>query len=321
MRRTLVSCALSFILAGIAFPLRAADATPEDPKVVVRQEGAFQLAADKRPAGWLMATAGQLGVIFDRKADGIELLSLFDLAKHRQLLAEKPVPMFVITMRSTESKEEVRLQADGGWQQVRAAGDPSKGIELGWQSPNDKRLGELRVSAVGTLDPAAGAIRWKLKVEAVGKTWSVRRVAFPQIALDATSPAFEFFYPRGSGMVKRGTANPPISFGGNYPNGWTTMQFMAGYDVQLGTGLYCGMHDPQAYAKDIFGECPPGGKAVAIRFDVPAENMDVGGNGYTSPGEAVWQLLPGRLVRCVDDLSRLGSTKCIVVSETGAGWS
>jgi len=196
-------------------------------------------------------------------------------------------------MRNAESKEEVRLQADGGWQQVRAAADPSKGIELGWQSPNDKRLGELRVSAVGLLDPAAGAIRWKLNVEGIGKPWCVRRVVFPQISLDTSSPAFEFFYPRGSGIVKRGTTNPPISFGGNYPNGWLTMQFVAGYDAQLGTGLYCGMHDPQASTKDIFGECRPDNKTVEIRFDVPAENMDVAANRYASPGETVWQLLRG----------------------------
>jgi len=293
MQRTLVSYALWVLLAGFVASMQAAEATSEDAKAVVRQEEAFRRSADKRPANWLVSTAGEFGVIFNRKADGIELLSLFDLAKHRQLLAEKPVPMFVITMRNAESKEELRLQADGGWQQVRAAVDPLKGIELGWQSPNDKRLGELRVSAVGAIDAAAGAIRWKLSVDGVGKTWSVRRAAFPQIALDATSPAFEFFYPRGSGMVKHVTTNSPISFGGNYPNGWTTMQFMAGYDAQVGTGLYCGMHDPLACTKDIFGECRPDPKTVEIRFEVPAENMDVGGNSYSSPGESVWQLLRG----------------------------
>ena len=297
MQRYFVSCALLSILASVAFPLRAADAVPpkvDDPKTLVRQEEAFQRAADKRPAGWIVATAGQLGAIFDRKADGIELLSLFDLAKHRQLLAQKPLPLFVITMRNIESKEEVPLQADGGWQQVRAAADPSKGIELGWQSPNDKRLGELRVSAVGAIDSAAGAIRWKLKVEAVGKPWSVRRVAFPQIAMDATSPEFTFLYPWGPGQLKRGAWSGP--FAGpyyTYPAHCATMQFMAGYDTQLGTGLYCGMHDPQAATKDVVAEGRPADGAVAVGFNVPPENMDTGGNGYVSPGECVWQLLHG----------------------------
>ncbi len=291
-------CSFLLILAGIMSTLQAADATPpkvDDPKAQIRQEGAFQLAADKRPAGWLVTTAGPLGIIFDRKADGVELLSLFDLAKHRQLLAPKPLPLFVVTMRNNESKEEVPLQADGGWQQVRAAADPSKGIELGWQSPNDKRLGELKVSAIGLLDAAAGAIRWKFNIETVNKPWSVRNVAFPQMAMDSTSPEFVFLYPWGPGQLKRGTSwSGPFSGPYyTYPAHCTTLQFMAGYDTQLGTGLYCGIHDPQAATKDLVAEGRPADGAVATGFNVSAENMDVGGNGFAMPGECVWQLLHG----------------------------
>ena len=37
----------------------------------------------------------------------------------------------------------------------------------------------------------------------------------------------------------------------------------------------------------------PEAQAVEVSFNVPAENMGVGGNGYASPGEAVWQILHG----------------------------
>jgi hypothetical protein len=53
------------------------------------------------------------------------------------------------------------------------------------------------------------------------------------------------------------------------------------------------MHDPLAGTKDIVAEGRPADGAVVVAFDVPAENMDAGGNAYASPGEAVWQLLHG----------------------------
>jgi hypothetical protein len=145
----------------------------------------------------------------------------------------------------------------------------------------------------GSLDPAAGAICWKLRIDNVGKAWSVRRVVFPHLALDASGPQSNFFFPAGAGRLQQGAVSAPFRYDGCYPNGLITMQFMAGYDTQLGTGLYCGMHDAQGGAKDIIAEGRPADGTIAVAFDVPAENMAAAGNEYTSPGEAVWQVLHG----------------------------
>ena len=298
MLRHLCLCASLSILICVARTLPAADTVPakaEERSAAARQEAAFRLPVDQRPPSWTVLTAGDLGVIFDRKADGVELLSLFDVAKHRQLLAGKPLPLFTIGVRNTENAEELCLVADAGWEQVLVtSADPTKGVEICWQIPKDKRLGKLRVVATASLDSSSGAIRWKLNVDNVAKPWSVRRVVFPQIAMDASSPDFTFLYPWGPGQLKRGAWAG--DFSGpyrTYPSHCTVMQFMAGYDPQLGTGLYCAMHDPQAGTKDLVAQGRPDDGAVTVAFDVPAENMDAGGNGYTSPGEAVWQLLRG----------------------------
>ena len=218
-------------------------------------------------------------------------MSLFDLAKHRQLLTAKPTPLFTVTMRQMESKEEVSLRADAGWEQVQAkAATP---VELRWQTPKDKRLGGLRVTVLGSLDEAAGAMRWKLTIDQVPKPWCVRRVMFPQLALDAANPQFELFYPKGPGQVKRAPWPPQFQYGGMYPQGWITMQFMAAYNQQQGTGLYYAMHDPLGSIKDFHVAWQQADQAMLLGYDVPAPNMDVAGNGYASSGEAVWQVLRG----------------------------
>ena len=291
-------CAILSIVVYTPCMLQVADA--ESPKVddlaaAVRQETAFHLVAGRRPSNWNILTAGDLGAILNRKGDGVELLSLFDLAQHRQLLAKKPFPLFTLTMRHLESKQDLTLAADAGWEQIRVASDDrTKGIEICWQTPQDKRLKGLRVVAVASLDPSVSAMRWKLSVDQVDKAWSVRRVRFPQVALDMSSPKFTFFYPWGPGQLTRGSwtgaySGPYLT----YPAHCATMQYMAAYDPQLGTGLYCAMHDPQGSTKDLCAEGRPADQAAEVAFDVPAENMDQGGNGYIPAGDAVWQVFHG----------------------------
>lgn len=274
--------------------LAAAAASAAESSNAARTEEAFRLAADKRPASWTVWAAGDLGMILDRKDDGLVLASLFDLAKHRQLLAQKALPLFVVTLRSNESKEQIALSADAGWEQVQTTStEAAKGGEIRWRNPKDKRLGGLCVTAVATLDPSMGAIRWKLNVDGIAKPWSIRRVVFPQALLDASSPDFTFFYPLGCGLLRHGSEAIKYGQGTPYPNGWVAMQFMAAYDSRVGTGIYFALHDPQGRTKEMWAESRPADKAVVAVFDVPAENMDQAGNTYALPGEAVWQVLHG----------------------------
>ena len=189
----------------------------------------------------------------------------------------------------------MRLRADAGWEQVQVAVAPTPGVQvkLCWQTPKDKRLKGLRVIVSGALDEAAGAMRWKLNVDRIEKPWCVRRVVFPQVAVDASSAQFELFYPKGPGQVKRAPWPPQFTYGGMYPQGWVAMQFMAASDKEHGTGLYYAMHDPLGSSKEFHVEWRQADQAMALAFDVPAENMDVAGNGFASPGEAVWQVLRG----------------------------
>ena len=264
------------------------------PNLVAWREEAFHLPSAEYPSSWNVLLAGELGAIFNRKNDGIELLGLFDLAKHRQFLTRTSPPLFTIMLRGAESKEEVLLQADAGWEQVHIGSpDTAKKTEICWQTPKDRRLQSLRVTAVAFLDSAVGAIQWKLRVDNVPKKWIVCRTTFPQIKLDVSSPQTHVFYPDGCGRVEPGSMAVKYKFSGLYPNGWAAMQFMAVYNTQTGTGLYCAVHDPQGNIKEIKAEGHAADQSVVMSFDVPAENMDAEGNGFILPGEAVWQIFHG----------------------------
>ena len=170
--------------------------------------------------------------------------------------------------------------------------DPSKGAEIRWQRPADRRLGELRVVAKVVPD-AAGAFRWTLRAEGVPAEWSVWQVRFPQLAVADLGPQAKVLLPRGAGELQQDPWQRSFQYRGTYPSGWTSMQLLAAYDDDGKAGLYVAMHDPLGSTKDILVESRPAERAVTLAFEHPAANMGVGGNGFELSGEAVWQLLHG----------------------------
>lgn len=237
----------------------------------------------------LVLTAGELSVVFERTLDGIRLQSLSDSATGCEFLLALPLPLFVLTLRHGETQEELRLDANSGWAKV-AVESTVEGAELVWQQASAEGL---RVIVRVTADHEVSALRWSLRVENEGSPWSVWRVVFPQIAITELDPDAKVFFPRAPGEIQAGLWQREFRHQGLYPEPWTTMQFMAAYDVRRHTGLYVAMHDPNATAKDITVASRPDERTVTFTFDHPAEQMGVGGNGFILSGEAVWQLLRG----------------------------
>ena len=94
-------------------------------------------------------SAGDLTMVLEQSAAGIRLLNLFDSKNRQRLAALQPLPLFEITLRNAETGEELRIDADSDWAAAvieRAApADAASAVELRWERPADKRLGELRV--------------------------------------------------------------------------------------------------------------------------------------------------------------------------------
>jgi len=258
-----------------------------------RLEEAAQTAAGQMPASWSVLTGGELGMILDRTAHGMHLVSLSDVRTGRQLLGPEPLPLFTLTLRNAETKEEVRLDADAAWNEVDVVLPAWEGMIIRWRQPEDDRLGPLSVEASVRPDHRANALCWGLKVENPSDAWSVWRVVFPQVAVADLGPEASVFFPRGAGEVQQGVWQRSFRFGGTYPSGWTSMQFLAAYNGDRTAGLYVATHDPLGSTKDIRAESRPADPAVVLSFDHPAPDMGVAGNGFELGGPAVWQLLRG----------------------------
>ena len=66
-----------------------------------------------------------------------------------------------------------------------------------------------------------------MHVDLPSKTWCVRSVVFPQLAIQRFGSDAEVLYPRAPGEVSRDVWEHPFTYSGPYPSGWTSMQMMA----------------------------------------------------------------------------------------------
>jgi len=280
-----------------------ADGKPWHAAVAERQEraGHMELAEGLTqgvwPEGWMPLAAGQLGLLIERRPDGVVLRSLFDAALSRELLADPALPLFAVALRHAATREKVRLAADSGWRKVAVAVAEDGSVVLDWHEPDDERLAGLRVTAKARPDVDASALQWYLEVEGDGPEWSVWQMTFPQLAVaelgDGTNArSAAVLFPRGPGEVKRGAWAEAFRFQGRYPSGWCCMQFLGAYEED-GTGLYLGMHDAYGGTKEIMLTSDPAERSVRLAFEHPAPDMGKPGNGFRLSGEAVWQLLHG----------------------------
>ena len=255
-------------------------------------EAAARTADGQQPQGWTTITAGQLGAILQRTEEGVELLGIFDTATPKRLTAAETLPLFELTMRHAETREELSLRADAGWKQIDVVQN-GDAVEIRWAEPDDQRLGPLVVVARVVADSTASAFRWTLRVDASSDSWSVWRTVFPQIAVAELAADARVLVPRAAGEVQEGVWQRHYRFDGTYPGGWTSMQFLAAYAPKAKTGLYVATHDPRGSTKDISAHSHPTERTFVFRFSHPAPDMGVAGNGFELSGHAVWQLLPG----------------------------
>jgi hypothetical protein len=255
---------------------------------------ALHTAQGQQPPNWTLLQAAQLGLVFVNRHQGIVLQSLFDTAVGRQLISAHNEPLFEITLRNVETKKETRLSADNGWQQVQLSSKgPARGVELRWSTPMDRQFGAIDVVARATPQTDTNSVTWQLKVTSRDDRWALWRVAFPSVAVRELGPDTKLFLPRAAGQVETGVWRRGFQFGGQYPSGWTSMQYMAAYAADRSTGLYVAAYDPFGSTKQVNAQSHPDRRAVTLSFDHPVPDMGKPGNQFELCGGAVWQLLRG----------------------------
>jgi len=236
--------------------------------------------------------AGDLRLSFRVAVHGIQLAGIED----RQTgisLAREGSPLLSLLLRRAASGKERILASSDGWRKTRLR-HRATGLDLSWTEPAEAAFDGLSVTAVADPDANRNAWHWTLRVENRSREWILRSVIFPQIDLADLGESGAVLFPRGPGEVQRGLWGRDFQYHGNYPDGWCSMQFMAAYrEANPATGLYLGAHDPWGSTKSLEVKSDPKSRQVRLSLNVPASNLDRVGNGYTSSGEVVWQLLRG----------------------------
>ena len=282
----MVTCHVSTLLAGVLAIHLSLDAVAQD------------VATDTQPAktaATFVLGAGDLRLTINGSPQGICVTSLLDTACSAELLPAQPEPLFLLTLRDGPSGQEIRLDAASGWAETETtAFDSPARLQLRWQRALDPQLDGIRVIAQAISDPQLHAIRWQLKVENDSTRWSVWRVDFPRIAVNDLGPDAEVFFPRGPGEVQRALWQTRIPVPRHVSRRVDDHAVHGRLRCVAKDWALRGVARPAGQHQGSGGREPARRrKAVAFRFDQPAEDMGRAGNDFAAGGEAIWRLLRG----------------------------
>jgi len=252
---------------------------------------------------WFAANTGLQSLVSDRMAaafDGARLVSLYDQQANRELLAE-PTGLWQLQLRDAD-KVSHPFGPDLWPDKLPADARINPRI---WESEGAQTLeltcAGLPLSDTGLTGPTVRATysvlggRMSIALAVDNKTaLSVWDIECPRLRVGALGDQGSddvFFFPRGSGEIQRDPVGTGVNWGGLYPGGWSTMQYLAVYDQD--GGLYIGAEDPVASAKETFASGPSGanGNLYGVRW--PAPDQTKAGNGWTLPGRAALELFDG----------------------------
>jgi hypothetical protein len=237
------------------------------------------------PGGRLaLKQAGSLGVGLRTDGDRLEIVSLFDLGSHREMLAAPCSPFSLVlsdadgaevTLRTNDGLvvEEARGLDEGNEVVVRFAADPDTGIE--------------GLTATLTMTMSADGCAMDLSVDN-GTDLSLERVNIPEVTIGALGDDASddvAYGPRGFGISYPNPIGSSARFLGYYPSGGCVVQFMMMTDPR--GGVYVGAHDPTAATKTLRFESDGAVGGLRMSIEIPAPDASLPGNDFALDGEAI----------------------------------
>lgn len=274
---------VSPVVAGLARRLEAEG----------RWDDALAAAEGRLPERFVVLSAGRVALVCERDRTGVIGPTLHDALDGRAITGDR-LPLFTVNVRAVGGEEDIALNSDQGWQDFSVTLDPGeRTLTLEFRNPADARLHGLGVVARALADETNDAIRWTLEVRNAGENWSIRSVRFPRMVLLEPDADGWLVYPKAAGVAEQGAWRRAVDFGGRYPSGWVTMQFVAAYPHDNRSGLYIGVHDPFGGTKELQLRSRPRERLVDYTVEQWAEGMGTPGNTFQTSGEVVWRLFDG----------------------------
>lgn len=186
--------------------------------------------------------SGKLKLVFGTKDGAMTLTSLADSAGLEWLSGSgEQRSLWLIALRGPDgATQEIRSPAAD----FTGVSGTSRGAALSWSAA----VGSGRASvAVRIRLPRGSSLSyWSLQVD-LPEGWQVVRADFPVMPNVGVKDGLKLAVPTGWGLEYDVT--PALQWSGTYPSLVSAMQFVTFYGG--GTGLYIGMHDPEANHKHL----------------------------------------------------------------------
>ena len=232
-----------------------------------------------------------IGVGLDRTENGINFVSLFDLKRGIELLNKSNTSIFKLILSG--KKDSIRLNNESSWKATKIQWDTNDELSLltlNFKDPKDPRLKGLSVFC--EVEFNNNMTYWTLETRLPEKGLSLLESEFPSIKAGPIGEIPEdnvLHYPKASGIASQSPYTKGVNYSEVYPNWRATYQMLGLYDRK--GGLYIASHDPTGSVKTISTSTDE--EKVSFRFNWPAPNMGLDGNGYKLPGKVVLGSIEG----------------------------
>lgn len=216
-----------------------------------------------------------LGVAFLEGGGQVQLASLCDLDRGRELLGRENGALFTVELADSTLQKKIVSAADR-WERVSLRGQDTEG-EVRWEGPSNPALAGLTVTVPFRLE--GDTLRWHVEASGPADGFRMRILTFPRLKLGRLNQGDDYaFVPKGSGTLTRNPTQRMPAFSGSYPGGWCSMQ-LAGYYDQAG-GSYLAIEDPLGETKTL----RMGPEDGALRWEVAWNVPDTGATPLPATG-------------------------------------
>ena len=196
-------------------------------------------------------------------------------------------PVFNLTLRDPEKRQDVELSSVEGWDTVSA-----ERLENGANFSFISDAYNLTVKLAVRCEEADNAAVWTAGIINNSAGYGVVSIEYPGLYF-GTDQNTCLFHPHGSGALIRDWIGKEADPKDQYPATAACMQYMSVTDESMGVSLYYGVHDPNASYKIISYSKEKDSPVLKLYARFFCENAGKPGNSQTLPGRLVFRAFKG----------------------------
>lgn len=148
-----------------------------------------------------------------------------------------------------------------------------------------QKIEGIKVEVTGKVD--SKGISWYTNIVNESKTYTVTSASYP--APTVVAETMSVFVPDRSGRVYENVEKKSVESGIEYPGFHASMQYYAYWGKE--TGIYLGVHDPDAGKKSFSVDADVDGASLSIKY--PAIGYGTMGNSFALGGYMRWEFFEG----------------------------